>query len=238
MKENYRSFIGKQDKYDLIGAQQFNLLFFLGLRENDVLLDIGCGSLSAGRLFIPYLLPGKYYGIEPEEWLIKEALRKELGKEIVKIKKPVFKFDSDFKFSSFNQKFDYILAHSIFTHASQNQIKLCLNQTKKVMKPTSLFIATFAKGKKNYFGEKWVYPGFVTYTYELLKKIFMEIGLVCKTINWPHPDYQTWLIAKLKNNDGHSQKNSIFNEIENKTLNFNILLGKTRENLMDLYLES
>ena len=67
---HYRAFVGLPQKYDLVAANQFCILTTLGLRENHKLLDIGCGSLRGGRLFIPYLLPNGYYGIEPEKWLI------------------------------------------------------------------------------------------------------------------------------------------------------------------------
>jgi len=64
---NYRAYVGPVEKYDLVAANQFNLLTMLGLRENHFLLDVGCGSLRGGRLFIPYLLPHHYFGIEPNE---------------------------------------------------------------------------------------------------------------------------------------------------------------------------
>ena len=48
-----------------MGATQFALLSALGLPEDDRLLDIGCGSLRGGRLFITYLAEGGYTGIEP-----------------------------------------------------------------------------------------------------------------------------------------------------------------------------
>src|SRR5690242_11872125 len=66
---HYRSFVGPPERYDLLAALQFNLLTSLGLREYHSLLDIGCGSLRAGRLFMTYLLPGNYCGVEPEQWL-------------------------------------------------------------------------------------------------------------------------------------------------------------------------
>ena len=72
----YRAYVGPADKYDLISGNQFNLLLTLGLRDTHYLLDIGCGSLAGGRLFIPFLLPGRYYGIEPNQWLIQEGIKK------------------------------------------------------------------------------------------------------------------------------------------------------------------
>ena len=72
----YRTFVGPTEKYDIVGALQFCLLIFLGLREENNLLDIGCGSLRSGRFFITYLQKGKYFGIEPEKWLIEEGISK------------------------------------------------------------------------------------------------------------------------------------------------------------------
>jgi len=146
---HYRAFVGPAKKYDLVAANQFNLLTSIGLREHHSLLDIGCGSLRGGRLFIPYLLPDMYFGIEPEQWLIEDGIKNNLGESILKIKKPKFTNDMNFTLSIFNQKFDFILAQSIFSHATQNQIKRCLSEAKKVMTPTSCFVATFVKGEKN-----------------------------------------------------------------------------------------
>src|SRR5690242_2519307 len=82
---HYRAFIGPYQNYDLVGAMQFNLLTYLGLREHHSLLDIGCGSLRAGKLFIPYLLAGNYYGIEPEEWLLEAGISQEVGQDQINI---------------------------------------------------------------------------------------------------------------------------------------------------------
>src|SRR5271169_3068223 len=76
---HYRAYVGPPEDYDLISAMTFNLLTSLGLRQNHALLDIGCGSLRCGRLFIPYLNAGNYTGIEPNQWLIDEGIRREVG---------------------------------------------------------------------------------------------------------------------------------------------------------------
>jgi len=201
----YRAFVGPADKYDLLGAIQFNLLTFLDLREHHFLLDVGCGSLTGGRLFIPYLLPGRYYGIEPLRWLIEEGIRHELGEDMIRVKQPVFSNDDQFTLSTFKRRFDFILAHSIFSHASQRQIRRCLSEAKKVMKPTSIFAATFAKGKQDYTGDEWVYPGFVTYTLEHMRILVEDSGLVCRPIDWPHPDFQTWMVIANPENEENIQ---------------------------------
>src|SRR5689334_7701637 len=85
---HYRAYVGPPSDYDLIGGLQFTLLFQAGLREHHRLLDIGCGSLRGGRLFIPYLLPGRYTGVEPNEWLVRDGIASELGEAILEIKRP------------------------------------------------------------------------------------------------------------------------------------------------------
>ena len=182
---------------------QFNLLTFLGLREHHYLLDIGCGSLRGGKLFIPYLLPGRYFGIEPEQWLIEDGIKNELGEEIVNIKRPVFSNDEDFNLSAFGRQFDFILAQSIFTHASESQIRKCLSEAKRVMAPSSVFVATFFDGEENYTGGEWVYPGGVTYTWPHMKSLANEQGLTCSTIEWLHPSSQTWMVIV---NPGNEEK--------------------------------
>ena len=44
-KNQFRSFIGTEFEFDIMGGRQFTLLFNLGLREDAKLLDFGCGSL-------------------------------------------------------------------------------------------------------------------------------------------------------------------------------------------------
>ncbi len=191
---HYRAYVGPPEKYDLVAAMQFNLLTFLGLREHHYLLDIGCGSLRAGRLFITYLLPGRYFGIEPNAWLIQEGIRHEVGNDLIRMKQPTFSHDSNFTLTIFNREFDFLLAHSIFSHAAEHQIRRCLSEARKVMKPTSLFAATFVQGETNYEGQNWVYPECVTYTLEHMQRLAREHGLNCTPIRWPHPNNQTWLI--------------------------------------------
>lgn len=190
---NYRAFVGPAEKYDLVGAMQFNLLTALGLREEHYLVDIGAGSLRAGRLFIPYLLPGRYHAVEPESWLIEEGIAHEIGRDLVRIKKPVFLNDDRFALTRFGRTFDFLLAHSIFSHASQDQIHRCLAEARKVMAPAAIFAATYLPGQENYSGSDWVYPGTVAYTLEHLQEIARQEGLASMPLDWKHPNRQRWV---------------------------------------------
>lgn len=190
--QEYREHTGDQELYDLRGALQFNLLTTLGLRDRHYLLDIGCGSLCGGRLFIPYLRPGRYFGIEPLEWLLQKGIQEELGQSAIEIKKPTFLNDDDFTLTAFGRKFDFLLAQSIFSHTSQRQLRKCLSEASKVMMPHSIFAATFFEGTRNYEGDRWT--AHADYTIEKIQGLVEEQGLILRPIEWDHQDLQRWIL--------------------------------------------
>jgi SAM-dependent methyltransferase len=192
---HYRAFVGPVEDYDLMAAAQFNLLTALGLRQEHRLLDLGCGSLRVGRLLIPYLLPDRYFGVEPEQWLIDEALSHELGRDIVAVKRPRFDDNAGFRLDVFGQKFDFVLAHSVLTHASRAQVGACLAGVASALEPAGMFVATFAAGSEDYRGDEWVYPGLASYTVEHMGGAVAAAGLAFVRLAWPHPTGQTWFAA-------------------------------------------
>lgn len=189
----YKSFVlGSAEHYDLLGRGQFELLRLFGLTENSYLLDIGCGSLSGGRFAIRFLSPGHYYGIEPEAWLIEEATRYELGRDLLEAKKPTFSHNRNFDLGVFGRRFDFVMAHSILTHASQSQIRVLLQEAATVLADSAIFLATYRRGESDYAGPEWVYPEGVRYRLECLQSLASEAGLRCAPVPWPHPR-QSWL---------------------------------------------
>ncbi len=189
----HRYYVGPAESYDLVAAGQFNLLTLLGLREDHTLLDVGCGSLRAGRLFITYLLPGRYHGIEPNRWLVQVGLRKEVGRSMRRLKRPNFSYDDGFTLTTFGHQFDFIVAQSIFTHAAAGQIGRCLSESKRVMHAESLFLATFLEGAENYAGSDWSYPDGVYYTRAFMFSLVSEAGLIARTLSWQQAGGQTWI---------------------------------------------
>lgn len=194
---HFRAYVARPGRYDLNASNQFSLLTQLGLRDYKYVLDIGCGSLNLGRLLIPFLLPARYFGIEPNRWLVEKGVEHNLGNEIIGLKKPSFQYVSDFSFYNFNQEFDFLIAHSIFSHAPPSQIEQCLMEARKVMNEESIFVASFSKGE-NSFKDYWIYPGLWTYEFDYMKSIISKCGLYCKELKWNHAGVQTW-IAITKN---------------------------------------
>jgi hypothetical protein len=189
---DYRAFVGDTKTYDIFSHMQFSLMTLLGLRQEHTLLDIGCGSLRAGKLFLMYLQPDRYFGIEPEQWLVEEGIERELGRELADRKRPRFLFDRNFSCASFGVTFDYIIAQSIFSHASVAQIRRCLSQARASMKDTSLFAASFVEGDDDYAGDAWVYPDTIRYRAATIERLASESGLACRRLDWFHIGGQAW----------------------------------------------
>jgi SAM-dependent methyltransferase len=187
-----RAYVGPPDQYDVVGANQFVLLVMLGLREHHDVLDIGCGSLRLGKLLLPYLEPGRYCGVEPEQWLVEEGIETELSQDFVDRRKPEFRYADDFSLQAFGRQFDYLVAQSIFSHATAEQVAQCMKAAAEVLRPDGSFVATFVIGDSDYRGTKWVYPECVTYTPERIERFAHEAGLHALQLGYPHPGQQTW----------------------------------------------
>ncbi|MPY88873.1 MAG: methyltransferase domain-containing protein [Luteitalea sp.] len=190
---DYRVFVGPPDKYDVVAALQFTVLTQLGLRERHRLLDVGCGSLRAGRLFMPYLSPGRYFGIEPEQWLVEEGIKHELGQDLIRLKRPVFSNDASFTLTAFGQSFDFVLAHSVFSHAAESQIRHCLAEAEHVLTTEGTLVATFFEGRTSYAGTGWQYPDPVAYRWDDLARFVADAGLVVQRLRYEHPNHQAWV---------------------------------------------
>src|SRR6185312_5696150 len=143
--EHYSAYVGPPRQYDFMGATQFRLLTALGLRENHRILDYGCGSLRAGRLLIPYLMPGNYHGLEPNQWLINDSINHQLGADMIKIKRPQFYHNDDFQADKCGNNYDFIIAQSIFSHMGTDLITIALNSFHKAISHNGLILITFVQ---------------------------------------------------------------------------------------------
>jgi hypothetical protein len=122
---SHREAIGGE--WDIMGPAQLNFMKSSGLKPQHKLLDVDCGSLRGGVRFISYLDESNYYGIEKEASLVKAGLEIEVPRYRLQDKKPnVFVID-DFDISSQEVHFDFMFAHSLFSHLTPEMIELCLD---------------------------------------------------------------------------------------------------------------
>ena len=195
---HYTAYVGPPLQYDFMGATQFRLLTTLGLRDQHRLLDFGCGSLRAGRLFIPYLAAGNYFGLEPNRWLIEDAIANQIGQDMVRIKQPAFLHHEDFDAAKFGVKFDFILAQSIFSHTGRDVIEKTLQGFAASLAPGGRVLATFILAPspecaEEFTGSGWVYPGCVGFSAATLQSLFAKARLHGMALPWYHPR-QTWFV--------------------------------------------
>ncbi len=197
----HRAYVGAAGLYDIIGASQFALAVSCGLREQHTLLDFGCGSLRGGRFFIPYLRPGGYYGVEPNKWLVERAFAQEIGEDVIRLKKPHFAYVDDFSVP-FDQKFDFVMAQSIFTHTGRDLAARLFASLATALKETGLITATFFVGEADEQRQGWIYFDTVPrgesvatpYTQGTITELAREVGLYTRHVCFHHPRNQQWFL--------------------------------------------
>lgn len=135
-----------------LGQLQFDYLIEHGLKPEFRMLEIGCGNLRAGRLFIDYLHSGNYYGLDispdilmsAQDTLVTHGLRDKLP-HLTPVRDLRFTFLPD-------EHFDVVHAHSVFSHSPIEVIDECFAHVGRVMKPQAWFDFTFDRtvGKEHH----------------------------------------------------------------------------------------
>jgi SAM-dependent methyltransferase len=125
------------------GKMQFDYLRQHGLAPHHRMLEIGCGNLRAGRLFIDYLDAGHYYGIDiapqvlfaAQDTVVRDGLPAKLP-HLTLVKDMRFEFLAD-------EAFDVVHAHSVFSHSPLSVIEECFANIGRIMSKDGFFDFTF-----------------------------------------------------------------------------------------------
>src|ERR1700704_3527549 len=115
-------------EFEALGLLERALLIQLGLRANDYLIDVGCGS---GRLAKPLsdYLAGPYLGIDVVPELVDYA-RTLVGRTDWR-----FEVAEGFRIPEQDCRADVVCFFSVFTHLLHEQSYLYLQEAKRVLKP-------------------------------------------------------------------------------------------------------
>jgi SAM-dependent methyltransferase len=117
---------GPVHDFERVGRMCFDVLLREGLSPESRVLDIGCGALRLGYWLMRFLDPGGYHGIEPNREMLQLGLDEIVEPDVLDRARPRFAHNDDFDFSSFGERFDFVVARSIWTHTSKAQISAML----------------------------------------------------------------------------------------------------------------
>lgn len=151
------------------GKSQLEILISLGCKPHHRVLEIGCGALVAGFPIMQYLDAGNYTGIDPNKWLIESTLKLPEVTAVVVEKRPKFFPRADFR-TGVDAKFDFIISHSILSHASSDQLTDFLVATAQQLTEGGVLAASIRLAEGNDVGSpgsarhgasfsEWQYPG-------------------------------------------------------------------------------
>jgi hypothetical protein len=130
-----------------------------------------------GRHLIPYLNEKRYFGIEPNTWLVEAGLKHEIPAHIVEQKHPAFKDEQGFHASVFRPlKFDFIFVHAVLTHAAHHQIDTLMQSLPAALKKTGILIGDVAVSLEDYQGDSWRYPGQIGHREACVRRVAESLG--------------------------------------------------------------
>jgi SAM-dependent methyltransferase len=180
-----------------LGKLQFDFLKSQGLKPKQKLLDIGCGTLRGGRLFIRYLDRGNYYGMDISEEAI--AWGKELvEREGLSGKSPQLAVNKskNLKLNDYKKEaFDYIFAQSVFSHLPKEMIIECFENIGNVMTNNGSFFFTFLRARN--YGRIGIRD--YAYPFSFFQKAAEQFNFVVEDYskNYLHPRGQ--IMVRLSN---------------------------------------
>lgn len=203
--ERYRTGIKVGGLWEELGQLQFDFLVAQGLAPHHRLLDVGCGSLRAGVLLIPYLKDGHYFGVDKSSLLITAAREVELPRYGLADHTVHLEVREDFEFTGVGVDFEFVLAQSVFTHLPWNSILRCLHGVSRVLTERGRFFATFFEDPRpRYYPSSLTHDraGVVTYPdsnpyhypFDVFEELARRTGLeVTRLGDWGHPRDQKML---------------------------------------------
>lgn len=159
--------LGVGGDFEAVGILERELLIQHGLKADDYLIDVGCGS---GRLAKPLseYLKGRYLGTD----IVPDFI--EYARQIVD--RPDWKFEvtDGIKIPEIDEQADLICFFSVFTHLFHEQSYQYLREAKRVLKPKGKIVFSFLEFR---IPDQWViFETTLQQAYQLSSPLTMFIG--------------------------------------------------------------
>lgn len=190
------------------GREQLIYLLTAGLNPDSKVVDLGCGVLRGGYWLIHFLDAGCYCGIEPHRERLEMGINTILEPELLAAKRPRFDTNPYFDTSVFGDKFDFFLAYSVWTHASNLQIQAMLDSFLRDAKDAGLFLTSYLPASwthPDYQGDKWHgtshesdVPGCIHHSLRWIRAECDRRGLITRELGQDRTHGQFWLEIKRR----------------------------------------
>jgi cyclopropane fatty-acyl-phospholipid synthase-like methyltransferase len=198
-------FVGCQlEVFEYTAKDLFCLALMEGLSPSAAVLEVGCGCLRTGYWFVQYLDAERYCGIEPNARMLDAGRELILGR-LESQKSPQFSNNDDFDFGVFGKTFDFVVAFSIWSHASKGQIGTMLDQFGRTANPAGKFLTSWvpaSKEKPDYEGTSWVgrshrsdQPGIVAHSRSWVTDAVAARGFSVRFVEGFATLGQNWLVV-------------------------------------------
>ncbi|MGH7786485.1 MAG: SAM-dependent methyltransferase [Candidatus Binatia bacterium] len=182
--------------WDDIGRLQIDFLRAQGLAPGQTLLDVGCGCLRGGVHFVPFLDHGNYYGLDIDADLLRAGVDVELPRAGLAGRVPAdhLLVNDAFEAWRFGVVFDVAWAHSLFTHLPAAEVRRCLVEVSRCVRPGGRFFATFFAAGEDVARPVTHQPGGIVtrpdqdpYHYR-----FRDLAALCDGLPWRPVDVGDW----------------------------------------------
>jgi SAM-dependent methyltransferase len=195
---------GPVELFEQFGRLQLIALLRRGLTPDSTVLDVGCGALRAGYWLIHFLDPGRYLGIEPHRPMLDAAREQLLEAGLEEAKQPRYAYNDDFDLGVFGIAPRFVLARSIWTHATKEQIERMLASFAKVATADGLLLSSYLPARallwRDYRGDAWVgrspsgdVSGVVAHRFAWIAETCRRMGLVANESRADNIGHQKWI---------------------------------------------
>jgi cyclopropane fatty-acyl-phospholipid synthase-like methyltransferase len=162
---------------------QFEFLRSRGLRSDQRLLDIGCGTLRGGIPLIDYLQEGGYVGIEARANVLDEG-RKELREAGLDAKRPILIHAADLAEVRLETPVDVAWAFSVLIHMTDEIADTCMDLVDRSLTSDGEFYANVQVGERS--DRKWFQFPLVSRPHEFYVSLAADHGLEVSDLGTLH----------------------------------------------------
>ncbi len=144
------SIVRRNPEWGLNNDRDFQLKFLIehGLQPSSRLLDYGCGALAAGILFVDYLQPNRYVGVDIADGVVAEGHKRLRSLGLGEKQAELFVVQGTSLKALAGRRFEFIWAQSVLTHMPPDDVRSLLREVRPLLAPGGTFYASFARSTR------------------------------------------------------------------------------------------